>query len=63
MSDITPPIVGKDADGQVTSVILDVQVSADSPLAVQIPEGVASTENPLAVFDTVEAQAAKPAKK
>lgn len=34
MADQKTPIVGKDADGRVTSVILDTHVSADSPEAV-----------------------------
>lgn len=63
MSDVKSPVVGKGADGQVTSVVLDVHVDADSPLAVQIPEGVEYIESPLAVFDAPKAPAAKPAKK
>jgi hypothetical protein len=55
-----PPILGRDADGRVSSVILDVHVTADSPLALQKLDPEFGSQNPFAHYDE-EAPAPAPA--
>lgn len=57
MADEKAPVVVKDDNGRVSSVILDHHVSADSPNAVQIP--VEADGSKIDTFDHYAADAKK----
>jgi len=63
MAEVNIPIVSKDADGRVTSVILDVHVAAGTPGDVnEVPEASGGNIDGFAHF-AEEAPKAAPAEK